>query len=111
MARLFRPHVDEVKTERAEGHIKQGTHNFGRLAAAPVGGQSGDAGQSVDAALKTLNLFGWLFGLRFHTHTAVGAVYVARRPRSSQGNSSGGTKNGCGWRLPPILNSGLSRTS
>ena len=81
-------------------------NGLNRHSTAPRSSRRGrDADQIVDAAPKARDLFSGLFGLRFHTHTTVGAVYVARRPRSSHRNSSGGTKNGFWRRLPPILDS------
>src|SRR5947209_1897502 len=73
--------------------------------ATPDGGKCQDTEQIIDAALQALDLIGCLFHLHFHGQIAAGPYVccVARRSRSSRKNSSGGTKKGFSWRMPPMM--------
>ena len=61
--------------------------------------------RSLIQALKALNLIGCLFHLHSHRQIVDGRHLscVAPRSRSSRKNSSGGTKNGFSWRMPPMM--------
>src|SRR6476660_2321937 len=80
-------------------------------AATPHRRKSDEAGQIINAALKTLDLVGGMFELHFHGQPAVAgrAGCPARRARISRRNCSGGTKNGLCWRMPPTMANGCVR--
>src|ERR1700720_744891 len=81
------------------------------FAATPHGRKSKEADQVINATLKTLDLVGGMFELHFHGHpAAVGrAGCPGRRARISCRNSSGRTKNGLCWRMPPTMTNGWVR--
>src|SRR5205807_3970687 len=83
---------------------EQSADNLGRLSATPNSGKRLDADQVVNTSLEALNLIGCLFQLRVHRQVISDRYFFrgARRSRNSRKNSSGGTKKGFSWTMPPM---------
>ena len=77
-ASVFQSHIDEIETQHAQEHVEQGTDNLRWVAAAPDGRKSEDADQIIDAALKTLDLLGGMFGLHFQVRPLSRATQSGR---------------------------------
>jgi hypothetical protein len=71
---IFQPQIDEIQAEHAQERVKQSANNLGWIAATPHCGKSEDADQIVKAALKALDLLGWMFGLHTHVRPPSGAT-------------------------------------
>src|SRR6267154_1456360 len=104
ITRVAQPRVCEIEPQHGEEHVEQSPENMGRFAARPNRGKRQNADQVIDAALKAFDL-GCTFHFSISAQAADGgaALCTVCRSRSSRKNSSGGTKKGFSWRIPPII--------
>src|SRR5262249_25823142 len=100
-------HVDKVQRQCSVEHFSQAVDDVRRARLGPHGRQCGECHQIAKAPLKLLEFAGctsrWRHGFYFL------AAFCCIRSRSSLKNSSGGTKKGFCWRIPPIITIGCVR--
>ena len=58
---IFQPCISEVQTEHTEESVEQDMNNLRGLVTAPHSRQSKQADQIINAALKALDVLGWIF--------------------------------------------------
>src|SRR5215813_4113302 len=100
--------INKVSMERAQKRLKQSARYMGRLVAVTNGRNAYNADQIIDTRFKSFD-FRCLVHLNFRSYLVRLSPNVARRSRRSFKNSSGGTKKGFSWRIPPMITIGCVR--